>query len=78
MLQSAKQVVHLTCHTVVTVVSTEAHWDQGPYIKLSGGGHLKLSGGRQIILSGGPPPDNIYKSPLTPMGSRRFVIYSDV
>ena len=38
------------CHSKRT---TEAHWYQEPYIKLSGGRHLKLSGYRHLKLSGG-------------------------
>ena len=33
--------------------TTEAHWYQGSYIKLSGGRHLKVSGGRHLKVSGG-------------------------
>ncbi len=38
------------CHT--WHFTTEAHWYQGSYIKVSGYRHLKVSGGRYLKVSG--------------------------
>ncbi len=42
---------NLVCSSFV-FETTEVHWYQGSYIKLSGGHQITLSGGRHLMLSG--------------------------